>query len=67
MELERDHFMRVIASHSIKMQRVVDVFIRNREEHKQTFRFRAQGLVQTTPLTNPYAQHYSKESFWFRA
>eukprot|EP00802_Teleaulax_amphioxeia_P010134 Tamp_10159.p1 GENE.Tamp_10159~~Tamp_10159.p1 ORF type:complete len:600 (+),score=124.83 Tamp_10159:229-2028(+) len=38
MELERHIFGRVISSHSIKMQRVVDVFKRNRQEHKEAFR-----------------------------
>ena len=45
MELERQIFARVISSHSIKMQRVVDVFKRNREEHKEAFR--------STPKLNP--------------
>ena len=49
MELERSTFTRVISSHSIKMQRVVDVFKRNREEHKEAFR----SNPKLNPKLNP--------------
>ena len=39
-----ENFTKIIASHSLKMQRMVYIFQRNRLEHKETFRKQAMAM-----------------------